>query len=142
MALGVEDYLIRGLQGHVAVYAMVNDARLHGREPAAAFGFVASEAACRQDARITLLLMHIVASCTGYRCGTKAATAGELLDLVAMDIGRRIRSSVRDRQIAGKVLAGGKGKGRGAWCARSRMAESAQIHLSLGGKLSRVHDIR
>jgi hypothetical protein len=65
MALGVEDYLIRRLQGHVAVYAMVNDAGLQDRELAAAFGFVASETASRQDTRITLLLMHIVAGRAG-----------------------------------------------------------------------------
>jgi hypothetical protein len=71
MALGVEDYLIRGLQGHVAVYTMVNDAGLHGRELAAAFGFVASEAACRESAGISLLLMHIVAGCAGHTYGPR-----------------------------------------------------------------------
>ena len=75
MALSVEDYLIRRLQGHVAVYAMVNDAGLQHRELPAAFGFVASETASRQNTRIALLLMHIVASRAGHRCGTKAAAA-------------------------------------------------------------------
>ena len=75
MALGVEDYLIRRLQGHVAVYAMVNDAGLQDRELPAAFGFVASETASRQNTRIALLLMHVVAGCASHSCGTKAAAA-------------------------------------------------------------------
>jgi hypothetical protein len=75
MALGVEDYLIRRLQGHVAVYAMVNDAGLQDRELPAAFGLVASETAPRQNTRIALLLMRVVAGCTDYPCGSKAAAA-------------------------------------------------------------------
>ena len=137
----VEDDQVGFLPGHVAINAVGSDWVIRFCKGRGVW-FVAAQAPLRELSQIVLRGMNIMACEAGHGRFPEATALLEHVDLVAMDIQRRIGIGRRKMNVLVQRIAGKVRKRRQQSLTVAGVAPGAEIHLPVARESCRVQDGR